>query len=368
MQTKKLFYLVADDRYFCSHRLPLAIDAKKQGYEVTVLTTIGDCQDKIERAGIRVVPINFQRGSVNPFVEIKTLWQILLAYIKYRPDIVHHVAIKPVLYGTLCALLTRTPNIINAISGLGYVFTQNHLKAFLVRSPIRLAFRLLLNHFSVKTIVQNPDDRHQLSTLVNPKKIFLIPGAGVNPSLFSPTEEPKSPPIKVVLVARMLWTKGVGELIEAARFLHKENIQIQLVGEPDEQNPAFVPVETLKQWAEEGIVTWQGYRPDIAKVYEDSHIAVLPSYSEGLPKSLLEAAGCGRPIITCDVPGCREIVRDGYNGILVPMKDSTALAKAIKTLANDKALRLTMGANGRKRIETEFSEKIINAQVMALYV
>ena len=367
MQTKKLFYLVADDRYFCTHRLPLAIAAKKQGYEVTVLTTVSDYQDKIERAGIRVVPIDFKRGSINLFVELKTLWQILLAYRKYRPDIVHHVAIKPVLYGTFCAILTRVPNVINAIAGLGYVFAHNHLKALLVRSPIRLAFRLLLNHFSVKTIVQNPDDRHQLSTLVNPQKIFLIPGAGVNPDLFSPTEEPKSPPIKVVLVARMLWTKGVGELIEAARFLHKENIQIQLVGEPDEQNPAFVPIATLKQWTEEGIVTWQGYRPDIAKVYEESHIAVLPSYSEGLPKSLLEAAACGRPIITCDAPGCREVVKDGYNGILVPMKDSVALAKAIQTLANDKALRLTMGANGRKRIETEFSEQIINTQVLALY-
>ena len=367
MQTKQLFYLVADDRYFCSHRLPLAIAAKKQGYEVTVLTTIGDCQDKIERAGIRVVPINFQRGGVNPFVELKTLWQILLAYRKYRPDIVHHIAIKPVLYGTLCALLTRIPNIINAISGLGYVFTQNHLKALLVRYPMQLAFRLLLNRSSVKTIVQNQDDQQQLSAFINPKRILLIPGAGVNPDLFSPTEEPTTPPIKVVLVARMLWTKGVGELIEAARLLHKENIQIQLVGDPDEQNPASIPIQALKQWDKEGIITWQGYQSNIAKIYQESHIAILPSYREGLPKSLLEAAACGRPIITCDVPGCREIVKDGYNGILVPMKDSISLVKAIQTLASDKTIRLTMGANGRKRIETEFSEQIINTQVLALY-
>ena len=215
--------------------------------------------------------------------------------------------------------------------------------------------------------MQNQDDKQQLSTLINPKKIFLIPGAGVNPDLFSPSEEPVTSTIKVTLVARMLWTKGVGELVAAAHLLRSYNIQIQLIGDPDDQNPASIPIQTLKQWNEEGIVTWQGYQSNIVKIYQESHIAILPSYREGLPKSLLEAAACGRPIITCDVPGCREIVKDGYNGILIPTKDSVALAKAIQTLANDKALRLTMGANGRKRIETEFSEQIINTQVLSLY-
>lgn len=359
-------------RYFCSHRLNLALAAKGAGFDVRVVT---NCDQRpnlshydAHLSELEIYHLPFHRSRLNPFVEIKTLWQIWKAYRHIRPDIVHQVALKPVVYGTLCARFMRIPRIVNALGGMGYLFTHRSLKSSVVRPLLALAFRILLNHRRCRLILQNPDDVHLMTSFVDGDKIHLIRGAGVNLETFCPTDEPP-PPVRAVMVSRLLWSKGIGDLVEAARILKEEGapLQIQIAGDIDPQNPASVSPETLRAWKEENLVTWLGPVADVAALYARSHIAVLPSYREGLPKSLLEAAACGKPIVTTDVPGCREVVIPGENGFLVPAKDAKALAKALKALAESSELRMKMGQLSRKKAEQEFDEKKIIEQTMGVY-
>lgn len=370
---KKLAFLVTELGYFCSHRLPLALAAKQAGFEVTVVTNctqrpnLSNFETHLKELDLYHLP--FHRSRLNPLAELKTLWQLWKAYRYIRPDIVHQVALKPVLYGTLCAWLSGIPRIINALGGMGYLFTHRSVKSTVIRPLMAIAFRLLLNHRRCVLILQNPDDVDLMTPLVRYGNIRLIRGAGVDLEVFHPTDEPPSPPVKALMVSRLLWSKGIGELIEAASLLKKEGIplEIQVVGDLDPQNPASVSPATLAAWKEENAVTWLGARTDIATLYHQAHIAVLPSYREGLPKSLLEAAACGKPIVTTDVPGCREVIASGENGLLVPPRNAVALAKALKTLVEYPELRVRMGKLSRRKAEQQFDEKKIIAQTMAVY-
>jgi len=246
--------------------------------------------------------------------------------------------------------------------------------ARLLRPLIRLGFRWLLNRGDNHVILQNPDDLEMLTkaSVLDPDRVTIIPGSGVDIEAFAPSPEPAttpdSPPI-ALLVSRMLWDKGIGELVAAARLLHqrKTPIRIRLAGGPDPENPATIDERQLKAWVEEGVIEWLGPRDDIADLLKKSHMAVLPSYREGLPKSLLEAASAGRAIVASDVPGCREIVGDGKNGLLVPVRTSAPLAEALERLARDKDLRQKMGREGRRMVEESFAEGLITAQTVALY-
>jgi glycosyltransferase involved in cell wall biosynthesis len=380
---KKILFLVSDDSYFCSHRLNLARAAVQTGFEVAVATKITTHLPQIQAAGLKVFPLkNFSRTGLNPVNQILLLIELIKIYKTYHPDIVHQVAIKPVILGSLVALWCGVPRIMNALGGLGYLFTDQipptspfsaaRIKKKLLHTLTCSLFRFIFSKPNTQLILQNEDD---LKTLIkagcisHPEKISIIRGAGIDIHAFPVTPFPLEPPIIITCIARMLWDKGIGELVAAAEILQQKNIpaQVILYGLPDPENPASITEIQLQKWHDSGIIIWKGHCDDVRNAYAQCHIAVLASYREGLPKTLLEAASCGRPIVTTDVPGCREVVQNNENGLLVPAKDSTALANALIILSQDKALCLKMGQAGRKRIETYFADSLIHQQILRLY-
>lgn len=362
----KLLFVVTEDWYFVSHRLPLAVAAQAAGFEVAVATRAGRQADVIRNAGIRLIPFALSRRGGNPLAEVMALWRL---YRREKPDLVHHVALKPVLFGALAAWLARVPAQVNAVAGLGWLFTSSGRVVRLVRPVLRGMLARLLNQPHSLTIVQNPEDKALLERSGVPAaRLRLIRGAGVDVQIFYSVMPPPGP-VCIVLVARMLWDKGVGEFVEAARRLTETgvNARFVLVGDPDPANPASVPESTLRGWHGQHGMEWWGRRDDMPAVLQAAHIACLPSYREGLPKSLLEAAACGLPIVTTDAPGCREVVRDGVNGLLVPVRDAEALAAALEKLIGNAELRRRMGGQSRVRAETEFGQEIVIAQTLAVY-
>lgn len=368
--TPKLLISVTEDWFFCSHFIERAKAARAAGYDVAVLTRIADHGAVIQAAGLRVIELDHDRRGVNPLAELARLWRLVKIYRRERPDLVHHVALKPILYGTVAALLARVPAIVNAPVGMGYVFSSGDRLARTLRLGVSGALRVLLNPRRSRVIFENADDLRDLCAqgFVDRQDAVLIRGAGIDLEEFHPQPEPAGDPV-VVLVARMLRDKGVAEFVEAARLLRASGIaaRFRLVGAQDWGNRAAIPEAVLRAWVDEGAVEWLGQRQDIADQLAASHVVCLPSYREGLPKALLEAAAAGRPIVTCDVPGCREIVQDGHNGLLVPPRDSVALAAALKTLIDSPDLRKRMGAQGRERAEREFSNEQVIGETLEVY-
>ena len=367
MNPPRLLFVVTEDWYFVSHRLPLAVAAQAAGFDVAVATRVGRHADSIRNAGIRLIPFTLSRRGGNPPREVWALWRL---YRREKPDLVHHVALKPVMLGALAAWLARVPAQVSAVAGLGWLFTSSSGAVRLIRPVLRWMLARLLNQPHSLTIVQNPEDRALLERSGVPAaSLRLVRGAGVDVQVFCPVMPPPPEPVCIVLASRMLWDKGVGEFVEAARRLTESgvNARFVLVGEPDPANPASVPQSTLRSWHGQHGVEWWGRREDMPAVLQAAHIACLPSYREGLPKSLLEAAACGLPIVTTDAPGCREVVRDGVNGLLVPVRDAEALAAALKKLIDDPELRRSMGEQSRVLAETEFGLETVIAQTLAVY-
>jgi len=365
----KLLFVVTEDWYFVSHRLPLALGALAAGMDVAIATNVGVHGEALRRLGLEVHPWKLRRGSTSLVSEAAALFDLWKIYRRVRPDIGHHVAIKPVLYGSLAARFSGTRKVVNALGGMGALFSEES-RGSLLRSAVLEGFRRLLGHRGSVLILQNPDDQQLMmrSARIGEESIRLIRGAGVNVNTFYPAPPPEGLPV-VVLPARMLADKGVGEFVEAARMLKARGIAARfvLVGGTDECNPANIPAEQLASWVAAGDVEWLGRREDMPAVLMSSTLVCLPSYREGLPKALLEAAACGRAIVSTDVPGCREIVRHGENGLLVPAKDATALADALQTLLCDVALRERMGRRGREMVLNEFSEDSVVRQTLAIY-
>lgn len=363
----RLLYFVTEDWYFCSHRLPLATAARDAGYDVTVVTRVREHGEAIRAAGLQLEPFEIARSGTNPWRELLTLLRLVALYRRIRPDIVHHVAMKPVLYGSLAAYLAGVRSVINALAGMGWLFTSAGGGARLLKHGVRLALgRLLARGIA---LVQNPDDAELLARLGVPRgNIRRIAGAGVDLMYFHPTPEPDGTPV-IVLPARLLWDKGVGEFVEAARLLRSRGVAARFVlaGDPDRANPASIPTTQVAEWAKGGTVEHMGWMSDMQSVFERAHIVCLPSYREGLPKALIEAAAAGRPIVTTDVPGCREVVDDGVHGFCVPPRDAHALADALATLIADPVLRARMGQAARMRAEREFGLDAVIAQTLALY-
>ena len=366
----KLLFFVTEDWFFCSHFLDRARSAMEEGYEIIVLTRVNKLNENIKKYGFKVIPIDLSRSGINPIKEIILLSHIIKIYWKEKPDLAHHAAFKPIIYGSLAAILSRTKYIINAPIGMGYVFISNTIRAKIIRIFILANLRYYFRRKNSFVIVENHDDQEMLINkgLVNPENIQLIRGAGVDLKKYHPTDEIIGKP-QVILPARMLWDKGVGEFVQAARMLKKDGIvaRFVLVGNIDEENPNNINQAQLQVWNDDGVVDWLGYQEDMPTVLSQSHIVCLPSYREGLPKSLIEAAAAGKPIVTTDVPGCREVVNDGVNGYLVPAKSENELAMALKKLILDSDLRKTMGAKSRAKAEQEFSVKRINSETLDLY-
>lgn len=367
----KLLFFITEDWVFCSHRLPLALAARDAGYDVTLVTNVSSHAEKIRQSGIKIIPFNLDRGSVNPLKELATVARLTAIYRQEMPDIVHHVAIKPILYGSIAARMAGVPHIVNALTGMGYLFTSNHLKTRLLRPFINAAFKAVLNNKKSRLIMQNQDDRTMLvnAGMVDADRTRLIRGAGVNTEEFSCRPEPIAMPPRVVLPARMLKDKGVVEFVAAARLLKDRGVKAQfvLVGDTDLHNHAAISVVQLTAWAEEGCVDWWDRRNDMPEVLTNSHIVCLPSYREGLPKALLEAAACGRPIVTTDTIGCREVVRHGENGFLVPLRSTVELADALQRLIENPELRQKMGLRGREIAVQEFAVEKVIAETLAVY-
>jgi glycosyltransferase involved in cell wall biosynthesis len=363
----KLLFVVTEDWYFVSHRLPLAVAAQKAGFDVAVATRVGEYGETIRAAGIRLIPLGLSRRRGNPLREVAVLARL---YRRECSAIVHHVALKPVLYGALAARLAGVPHVVNAIAGLGWLFTSSGLAARTVRPMMCRLLAWLLGAPNSRTIVQNPDDFGLLIKMGVPKdRLRLIRGAGVDTEVFTPALESPPESVTVLFSARMLWDKGVGEFVEAARLLTQTGVcaRFVLAGDPDPGNPASVPVAALRAWHGENGVEWWGHRDDMPAVFHTAHIACLPSYREGLPKVLLEAAACGLPIVTTDAPGCREIVRDGDNGFLVPVRDTQGLALALRSLIDNVALRAKMGQRAREIVLAEFSQEQVIEETLAVY-
>jgi len=367
MKKERLLFLVTEDWYFVSHRLSLAVEAKKVGFEVIVATREVNHGSKIRELGIRLVPFEMSRRGGNPISELLRLTRLLK---QERPDVVHLVALKPVVYGGIAAWMAGVPHIIGAVAGLGWLFTSGGLLQRRIQPIFRKVLALLLSSQRFTTIVQNPDDLNLLQKSGVPRnKLQLIRGSGVDVDVFTPAKEPPPLPVTVVLVARMLWDKGVGEFVEATRILKPQfdGVRFVLVGDPDPANPAAIPISKLQEWNGQNGIEWLGRQEDVKSILQKAHIVCLPSYREGVPKSLLEAAAVGLPLVTTDAPGCREVVTSGFNGLLVPVRDGVALARSLAQLISDPQLRKFMGANSRKRAVAEFSESIINTQILNVY-
>lgn len=371
MLPRRVLFLLASDWYFYWHRLGVAERIAARGYEVHVATPDGRFRALIEAAGLRFHPIQIDRQGLNPLRDVATIKDVVELYRALSPDLVHHVAVKPIIYGSIAAKITGVPVIVNAMPGLGYVFVSRQLTARLIRPGIAAAFRFLVNAPNTKVIVENHDDlkRWVAWGVMRPDRVVVSPGCGVDVETFRPGAEPLGLPL-VILPARLLFYKGVAEFVQAARILKARGVQARfaLVGEGDEGNPACVPSDLLRQWQKEGVVELFGWHDDMAQVLAQCHIVCLPSHGgEGVPRSLLEAAASGKPIVATNVSGCRDAVRDGENGYLVPPRQAGPLADAIERLVRDADLRRLMGERGRERALKEFSVAIVAAQTLQVY-
>ena len=366
-----LLFVVNNPAFFMSHRVPVALAAQTAGYDVHVATMDGPAVADIQALGMTHHAIPMTRSGKRPLQELGTLLALVRLFRRLRPDVVHLVTIKPVLYGGIAARLARVPGMVAAISGLGFVFLSNSLKMRLVRAVVARLYRIALGHPNSRVIFQNANDRDLLKSLgaVRDEQVVIIRGAGVDLDAFRPTPEPPAPPVVVTMVARLLRDKGVQEFVQAARLLRERGVPVtmQLVGGLDAGNPASATQADVDAWQQDGCVQALGERSDVAALYAAAHIAVLPSYREGLPKSLIEAAACGRAVVTTDVPGCRDAIEPNVTGLLVPVRDAAALADAIARLAEDASLRQAMGAAGRALAEREFDINQVARIHVALY-
>ncbi|ABM19689.1 glycosyltransferase family 4 protein [Marinobacter nauticus] len=366
-----LLFVVNTPEFFLSHRLPIAIAAHKAGYEVHVASAEGDGVQAVLAHGFVHHSIGFARSGQNPWVEFRTLVSLVQVMRRVQPDIVHLITIKPVLYGGIAARLVRVPAVVSAVSGLGTVFLAHTWATRLRRWFIIELYKAAFKQRSLAVIFQNPDDRDTLisSGAIQSGDTRMIRGSGVSLDDYPCVTEPEGKPV-AVMAARLLRNKGVVEFVGAARILRDRGVDVdmRLIGSPDLDNPASVTELELERWKSESVVTLMGYRKDIAHQYASSNIVCLPSYyGEGLPKSLVEAAACGRAVVTTDHPGCRDAILPDETGVLIPIKDSVALANAIQRLIENPDLRRKMGKAGRELAEEAFSIDQIVEQHLKIY-
>ncbi|MGD0960728.1 MAG: glycosyltransferase family 4 protein [Methylomonas sp.] len=369
---KKVLFFANTEWYLFNFRLAYAKYLRAQGVEVVMLSPIGPYGPKLEEAGFRWIPLNMNRQSLHPWTELMLIWRILSIYRTEKPDIAHHFTIKCVVYGGLAARFAGISGVVSAVTGLGHVFIGQELKAKILRPFVRWMLGLVMNGKQHRLILQNPDDRSAFiaAGIASEGQTRLIAGSGVDTARFQPN--PERPPHDcptVVFAARLLWSKGLAELIEAIHQINAKGVTARflIAGTPDPGNPASIPDETLDEWRNISNVELLGHVDDMVELLSAADIMVLPSYREGLPRSLIEAAAAGLPIVTTDTPGCRQAVADGVTGYLIPVRDSHTLATALRQLIEDPALAARMGAAGRQKALAEFDERIVFDKTFAVY-
>ena len=365
----KILFVVNVDWFFISHRLPIALAAINDGFEVHLACAITNKRDVLEGHGIIVHPLAFSRSGTGFLKELKTIKLLYNVVCAVAPEIIHTITIKPVLYGNIIARILSIPIRISSISGLGYIFIENNFKAKLMRSLISQLYKLSLTG-SQKIIFQNKSDRNILRKIccISKNQELLIRGSGVDLNEYTVSPEPEGRPV-VMMIARLLIDKGVNEFAEAASIIkaQRDDVRMCLVGDVDLENPNSVSTTQIQRWVDTGQLEHWGYSHNVVESISKSNVMVLPSYREGLPKSLIEAAACGRAVITTDVPGCRDAIEINSTGLLVPVKSSVALAKAILKLIDDGALRKKMAINGRALAEEAFDINDVINKHLSLY-
>lgn len=365
-----VLFVVTEDWYFVSHRLDFAKAAISAGFRVALATHVANHGEAIRSGGIDLHHVPELRRARPLLSEGLTPFALARLFDALRPDLIHLVAMKPIFFGSLAAAIARRRPMLNTFTGMGFLFTSNSLRARLLRWPVAALLGPLLNRHDALSIAQNREDLNLLITHlgIRAERTALLLGSGVDTARFQALPEPAGP-YTCAFVSRMLADKGIYDLVEAARLMrgHPSRPHILLAGPLDDRNPTAISASELKSWENEGLLEWLGPISDVRKIWSRAHVAVLPSHREGLPRSLLEAAACGRPIITTATTGCLEVVEDGSNGIIVPLKAPQSIADALLTLGGDPKLRARFGAEGRRRVEVFFSNEVVFRSLIALY-
>lgn len=371
MTAQKLIFLVTEDWYFWSHRLPMARAARQAGFDVAVATRVTAHGERIRAEGFALHPLRWRRRRIGPLASVAAIAEIYRLYRREQPLIVHHVALKAALLGGIAARLARVPGVVSMIAGAGYLASAASPAARLIARAARLLWPILLLRPGNRIIVQNEEDRRDLAAL-RPNaagRIAVIAGSGVDLDHFRPAAAPPEP-VVFAYAGRMIAIKGVATLVAAHQMLRRRGSDARLIlaGAPDAENPSAIDAATLAQWGALPGIEWRGPVADIRPVWAGAHVAVLASRGgEGLPKSLLEAAAMGRPIVATDVPGTRAIARAGENALLVAPDDPAALAEALAAMARDRELRDRFGAASRRIVEHGFSDEAVGAATEAVY-
>lgn len=368
----KLCYVETDAGAFTSHRKHLGRAALAAGYEVHLLAPPASAEQrsKLHAAGFVFHELPLARGGMEPLGEARAVLALTQLFRRLRPSIVHNIALKSVLYGAIAARAARVPAIVGSVTGLGYAFMPGGLRRKVLSQAVLVALRAALGGRNVRTIVQNPDDLAFFVErgVLRQERVSLVYGSGVDVTEFAPTPEPDGVPV-ICVGTRMLWDKGIRELVEAAKQLRESGraCRFVLAGDPDPANPASISSAQLREWSDAGLVEWRPHTSQIAQLLRDATIACLPSYREGLPLFLAEAAASGRPAVTTDVPGCRSVVQDGVTGLLVPARDPGRLTDALSRLLSDRSLRQRMAENARRLALERFSKEIVTQQIFSVY-
>lgn len=370
----KLLFVANVDWYVISHRIKIIQEAVKNGWDVTVACENTGKKDIIINTGAKFIDFPFSRSGTNPFKELVLLRKFYVLYKNNKADVIHHVSLKPVIYGSFVAKILKKPTVLNAVSGLGYAFTGKHKGTGSLQKVMRLMMRYAFKRKNLSFIFQNKEDHQELIDLGAVYKnniIYFIKGSGVDLNEYQPSYKSiENSRVVILFPARMLWDKGVRELRQATEILKPaffDKITFVLAGKANDDNKASVPKGYLTEWSDGSYVDWIGHSDNMVKTFQESDIVVLPSYREGMPKSLIEAAAMGKPIVTTDTVGCKDCVADGVNGYLVPLKDEKKLAEALKILINNKELRTTMGRASRQKAELEFDYHIVVNEHLKIY-
>jgi glycosyltransferase involved in cell wall biosynthesis len=365
----KLLFIHSEDWAFLRHFLPMARAAQAAGFEVAVAVRVRHDADRLAAAGCRVIPLEAERRSLGPIEIVRTLLRMIRIVRRERPDVVHCIALRTGVLGGLAGGIAGAPRLVLAPTGLGHLWIESGPVERVARPLARLIIGRLLRGRGTRYLFENPEDPRAFGLDPDGPDVTIVGGAGVDPAQVPSMPEPPAPPVKVAVIGRMLIPKGIAETVAAVRRARAQGapIELNLYGEPDPSNRRSYSEAQLREWAAEPGIAWHGPTDDVARVWRENHVAMLLSYREGLPKALVEAAAAGRPIVASDVTGCREVVRDGIEGLLVPLGDVDAAAQALVRLAGDPALRARLGAAAHARFHERFTAAAVVRTMTEFY-